>query len=92
MQDGDDNNNDMAEPSKSTLLTCGDSKKALQALYQLYLLASSKLPQLLEATQLGNNDSASASSRTLPTSLHQGHNGLKNMCSELDRLVEAVLD
>ena len=96
MQDRDDNNDDMAEPSKSALLTCGDSKKALQALHQLYLLASSKLPQLLEATQLGNNDSASASSSgTLPTLLHQGHNGLKQMCSELDRcqgLVEAVLD
>ena len=95
MQDDDDNNDDMAEASKSALLTYGDSKKALQALYQVYLLASSKLPQLLEATQLGNDDSASASGGTLPTLLHQAHHGLKKMCSELDRcqgLVEAVLD
>jgi DNA mismatch repair protein MSH2 len=64
-----------------------NTKKPLQALYQLYLLSSSKLPQLLEATQSLEN----------PTSplLQDAQVQLSKLVGELERcqgLVEAVLD
>ena len=61
------------------------TKKPLQALYQLYLLASSKMPQLLEA----------ASIETSSSLLQETQVGLSKLVGELERcqgLVEAVLD
>jgi DNA mismatch repair ATPase MutS len=62
------------------------TKKPLQALYQLYLLASSKLPQVLEAT---------SSIETSSSLLQDAQVQLAKLVGELERcqgLVETVLD
>lgn len=64
-----------------------NTKKPLKALYQLYMLSATQLPQLLEALE-----SFDRSSSLL---LQDSHDQLSQLLAELDRcqgLVEAVLD
>jgi hypothetical protein len=85
-----DRNDDSDEPSNTNNIMGDNTKKPLQALYQLYLLASSKLPQLLEATDFATTDD-----QPLPTLLQDARDQLTKLVLELERciqLVEAVLD
>ena len=82
-----DQNNDSGDDN---MVGDNNTKKPLQALYQLYLLASRKLPQLLEATDFSTPDD-----QPLPTLLQDAREKLTKLVLELERciqLVEAVLD
>jgi hypothetical protein len=89
---GDEDNNDKF---------LGDLKKPLKALYQLYLLASSKIPQLLEATadlpsfQESSSSPLSQNNDVLPQLLEDARVNLAKLANEFSRcvgLTEAVLD
>lgn len=78
--------NDTPVTTNANVLAVTSTKKPLQALYQLYLLASSKLPQLLEAVTSIESSSTLLTEATVK---------LARLVGELERcqgLVEAVLD